>query len=83
MANKKWGTAAMHSIAAINWKKPSCEVAAYFAEVNGVNVAYVCETAFEDGRWKPVVTPRADRELHYYAGSQAQAMYFAERYLAT
>ena len=72
----------MHSILAIEWKKPSCEGAAWFAEVEGVNVAYVSQTAFPDRRWLSVVTPRADRELRAYAANQAQAMYFAERYLS-
>ena len=72
----------MHSIADIDWKKPSVEGAAWFAQVRGVNVGYVSPTAFDDGRWLSVVMPRADKELHCYAGSAAQAFYFAERYLA-
>jgi len=72
----------MHSILAIDWKKPSVEGAAWFAQVGGVNVGYVTQTAFEDGRWKSAVMPWVDRELDCYAGSEAQARYFVERYLS-
>ena len=72
----------MHIIADIEWIKPSVVGAAWFAQVRGVNVGYVSRTAFEDGRWLSVVMPRAGKELRCYAGSAAQACYFAERYLA-
>jgi hypothetical protein len=72
----------MHSILAIDWKKPSVEGAAWFAQVEGVDVGYVSQTAFEDARWNSVVIRGVESELRCYAGSEAQAMYFVERYLS-
>lgn len=71
----------MRTVPDIEWKKPSVEGAAWFAQVAGVNVGYVNQTAFDDGRWKSTVTPGADRELYCYAGSEEQARRFVERYL--
>lgn len=72
----------MHSIADITWKPPAIPGAAWFAQVDGVNVGYVSQTVFAYGRWNAVVMPKADKELHCYAGSEAQAIYFVERYLS-
>jgi len=72
----------MHSIADIEWKPPAVEGAAWFAQVNGVSVGYVTQTARADGWWRAVVTPRVDRELSCYVATEDKAIHFVERYLS-
>lgn len=67
----------------LEWSTPTCAGAPSFATYDGVMVANVNRTAFEDGRWKVEIYSNGTREagLYDYAGSEARAKEFAERWL--
>lgn len=65
------------------WTTPTIPGAPSFAEIDGVIVGYVTETAFEDGRWSANVS-RSERwqdELRCYARDEARAKRFVESWL--
>jgi hypothetical protein len=62
---------------------PALEFAPSFAQIDGAIVGYVTQTAHADGRWLAQVLPNGPGTagLHCYAGNEARAKRFVERWL--